>query len=300
MKSILIYVMVFVGLTSCRSSQDAEISAEAHLDEVNSWHQSQMDFLRSDKSWLNLIGLHWLEDGTNSFGSGDVDLKIHAQDFPKQIGVFTLVNDKVYFEPFLDGVLLDGNKIQDNILVFDLANGFDGYMEYMSFHWNIIKRGDSFGIRLRDLNAKDVQEFEGVDRFPVDLKWRVKAKFFPYDPIKEVLITNVVGQVTPNASSGYVEFEIEGKQYRIDALANPDDVELFLMFADNTSGDQTYGGGRYMYVDRDFSTDEIILDFNKAYNPPCVYTSYATCPLPPRQNVLDLAITAGQRDFGKH
>lgn len=300
MKRILIYTIILVGLASCKSSQESEISAEAHLEEVNSWHQSQMEFLRSDESWLNLIGLHWLEYGTNSFGTGDVDLKIHAQDFPEEIGSFTLVNDKVYFDPVLEGVLLDGNKIQENILVFDLANGFDGHMEFMSLHWNIIKRGDGFAVRLRDLNAKDVLEFEGVDRFPVDLKWRVKAKFISYEPVKEVLITNVVGQVTPNASSGYVEFEIEGKQYRIDALANPDDLELFLMFADNTSGDQTYGGGRYMYVDRDFSTNEIILDFNKAYNPPCVYTSYATCPLPPRQNVLDLAITAGQRDFGKH
>lgn len=300
MNRTYLLTLAFLGLFACGQEQDIELSEEDHLEEINEWHQGQMDFLRSDEGWLNLIGLHWLEEGVNTFGSDGVDIKIHEGQFPNEIGTFFLENSSVYFSPSVDGVLLEGEELKERALVFDLMEGIDGHMKYKSLYWNIIKRGDSFGIRLRDLNAQEVQEFDGVERYPVDMKWRVKANFVPYDPIKEVMITNVVGQVSPNASAGYVEFEIEGKKYQIDALANPDDIELFLMFADNTSGDETYGGGRYMYVDRDFSNNEIILDFNKAYNPPCVYTAYATCPLPPRQNVLDLAITAGQKNYGKH
>lgn len=300
MKRNNLFILVLLGLIACSKNQKHDISASEHSDEIDTWHKGQMDFLRSDEGWLNLIGLHWLQEGSNSFGTSGVDVKIHEGNFPDEIGVFTLENNKVYFSPSVDKVLLDEVEIAEKTLIFDLVEGYDGRMKFSSLQWNIIKRGDSFGIRLRDLDAKEVREFEGVERFPVDLKWRVKANFVEYDPIKEVMITNILGQVSPNASAGYVEFEIDGKKYQIDALANPDDVELFLMFADKTSGDQTYGGGRYMYVDRDFSTNEIILDFNKAYNPPCVYTAYATCPLPPRQNVLDLAITAGQKNYGKH
>ncbi|WP_009032285.1 DUF1684 domain-containing protein [Indibacter alkaliphilus] len=293
-------LILFCFFLSCTAGENHDISVQEHQEQVDAWHESQMEFLQSDQGWLNLIGLIWLENGVNTFGAEMEELSLDANVFPEKIGSFILENDKVYFDPLVEGVELENIAIDSKKLVFDINAGIDKRQNFKNLQWNIIKRGDSFGVRLRDLLAKDVVEFAGVDRFPVDLKWRIKAKFIPYNPIKEVMITNVVGQVSPNASSGYVEFDFEGKTYKIDALANPDDVELFLMFADDTSGESTYGGGRYMYVDRDFESDEILLDFNMAYNPPCVYTAHATCPLPPKQNVLDLAIMAGHKNFGKH
>ena len=151
---------------------------------------------------------------------------------------------------------------------------------------------------MRDLETAAVTQFEGIKSYPIDLEWRLEAKFIPYSPIREIPITNVLGQTTPNPSPGYLEFQKDGITYKIDALDAED--ELYLIIADNTSGGETYGGGRYMYVKKPVSGDLVILDFNKAYNPPCVFTPHATCPLPPRQNMLDLAITAGEKTFGEH
>jgi uncharacterized protein (DUF1684 family) len=151
---------------------------------------------------------------------------------------------------------------------------------------------------LRDLETAAVTQFDEIERYPVDLEWRIEAKFISYDPIREIPITNVLGQTTPNPSPGYLEFQKGGITYKIDALDAED--ELYLIIADNTSGGETYGGGRYMYVKKPVSGDLVILDFNKAYNPPCVFTPHATCPLPPRQNMLDLAIIAGEKTFGEH
>ncbi|MBW3468227.1 DUF1684 domain-containing protein [Arthrospiribacter ruber] len=294
------FVLLILVMISCTGRSELKLDPESYREKIDEWHEAQMDFLRSDEGYLNLIGLHWLEDGKNSFGTKSVDLKVIHSDLPDVLGYFILEEDKVFFEPQVSGIQLESKEVNEKVLIFDLRDGLDLHMDYGSLHWNIIKRGDKFGVRLRDLEAKEVIDFEGVDRFPVDLKWRIKARFVPYEPVKEIMISNVVGQVMPNISSGYVEFEFENKLYRLDALANPDDDELFLMFADKTSGDLSYGGGRYMYVDRDFTSEEIILDFNKAYNPPCVYTAYATCPLPPKQNVLDLEVNAGHKNFGKH
>lgn len=294
------FVLLILVMVSCTGRSELKLDPESYQEEINEWHEGQMEFLRSDEGYLNLIGLYWLEDGENSFGAGAVDLQVNHGELHDVLGNFILEEDKVFFEPKVSGVQLESKEVNEKVLIFDLRDGLDLHMDYGSLHWNIIKRGDKFGVRLRDLEAKEVIDFEGVDRFPVDLKWRIKARFVPYEPVKEIMISNVVGQVMPNISSGYVEFEFDNNIYRLDALANPDDDELFLMFADKTSGDLTYGGGRYMYVDRNFASDEIILDFNKAYNPPCVYTAYATCPLPPKQNILDLEVRAGHKNFGKH
>jgi uncharacterized protein (DUF1684 family) len=137
----------------------------------------------------------------------------------------------------------------------------------------------------------------GVERFPVDESWKFNAKFEAYNPPKEIAVPNVLGQISKEKSPGAVVFEREGKTYKIDAVDEGDD-NLFLIIADQTNGDETYGGGRFMYVKKPDSTGIIILDFNKAYNPPCVFTKYATCPLPPLQNYLKLGIEAGEKMYG--
>ncbi len=282
---------------SCHSPNSISITAEAHAEEVESWHQSRVNSLNAEDGWLNLAGLFWLEEGNNSFGSGiRNDLRVEVSEFPQEVGSFVLQEDQVIFIPKVEGINLGERQIEGEILVFDESEIDSKTMSFKNFRWNIIKRGEALGIRLRDLEAPALTDFHGIDRYPVDLNWRLEATFIPYDPIKEIPITNVLGQTIPNPSPGIVEFEIEGKAFRLDALEGGE-KELFLIFADGTSGRETYGGGRYIYIPKADASGKTILDFNKAYNPPCVFTAHATCPLPPRQNILDLSITAGEKDF---
>ncbi len=301
MKNISALISLFVIFSISCSSKSENISTQEHLEEINQWHENQMASLRSETGWLNLIGLYWLEEGLNSFGSGiDMNLKLESDIFPDEIGTFELKDGKVFFTPNIDGVTSKAGEVNGKTLIFDQDQGISEALSFQSLNWVIIKRADAYGLRLRDFEAQAIKKFEGVDRYPVDISWRIIAEFVPNNPPKEIMITNVIGQTTPNLSPGSIKFEYDGSTYKIDALGNEEDEELFLIFADATSGRETYGGGRYLYVIKADATGMIILDFNKAYNPPCVYTPHATCPLPPRQNILDLAITAGHKNFGDH
>lgn len=296
----LFILVFFLGTFSCQyQDKSKDITSAQHQVEIEEWYSKRVSSLKAEEGWLNLIGLSWLEVGENSFGSGpQSDLYIDSDKFPETLGVFELEDGKVFFTPKVAGVKDGDNEIKERTLIFDIDNKVISKLGYQSLRWNIIKRADAYGLRIRDLEAASVTEFEGIERYPVSLDWRLEGKFIPYDPIREIAITNVLGQTSQNPSPGYIEFQKEGKKYQIDALEDGD--ELFLIFADETSGGETYGGGRYMYVKKPAPNGTTVLDFNKAYNPPCVFTDHATCPLPPRQNILDLAITAGEKNFGEH
>lgn len=138
----------------------------------------------------------------------------------------------------------------------------------------------------------------GIERFTVDPAWRLTARFEPADSLHTIPVTNIIGQTTPQRCPGAVVFAWEGKTYRLDALDGGDD--LFIIFSDATSGHETYGGGRFLYAPKPSAEGKVVLDFNKAYNPPCVFTPYATCPLPPSQNQLPIAVHAGEKVYGHH
>ena len=283
---------------SCQPKEN-RISAEEHAKEVESWYQERVLSLKAEEGWLNLIGLHWLEGGETTFGTGpESRFRLESDGFPDSIGIFSLEDGKVFFSPNTDSIFIEKNEVKEKIKIFDSETEESEKLTLKSLRWNIIKRADAYGVRLRDLEAETVTQFEGIERFPVALDWRLEARFVPYVPVREIPITNVLGQTTPNPSPGYLEFEKAGKTYKIDALDAGD--ELYLIIADKTSGGETYGGGRYIYVKKPTLGDIVILDFNKAYDPPCVFTPHATCPLPPKQNMLDLSINAGEKTFGEH
>jgi uncharacterized protein (DUF1684 family) len=164
-----------------------------------------------------------------------------------------------------------------------------------SSQWFVIRRDKDVGIRLRDLTSKAVQEFKGIERFPVDLQWRVTARFQPTEG-KTIDITNVLGQTNGQKSPGTLTFELGGETYSLDVLEGGKD-EFFLIVGDKTNEKETYPSGRYLYVKKPNAEGEVIIDFNKAYNPPCAFTPFATCPLPPRQNILSVAIRAGEKNY---
>jgi uncharacterized protein (DUF1684 family) len=177
-------------------------------------------------------------------------------------------------------------------------DGSPTVLHLSSLTFQMIKRGDKLGLRIKDSQNSDRLNFPGTKFYPADLKWRIDAQFVPYSPPKPVSITNVLGMESGEASPGAVKFEVNGNSYQLDAITEKGETRYFMIIADKTSGKETYPAGRYLYVDPPDASGRMLIDFNKAYSPPCAFTKFATCPLPPRQNRLPFAIEAGEKYSG--
>jgi len=164
----------------------------------------------------------------------------------------------------------------------------------------VIERGGRHALRVKDSESAQRRSFRGLEWYPVREDLRIRARFTPYDPPKKIPIANVLNTVEPMPSPGYVTFHLGGRQLRLDpVLEEPDAKELFFIFKDTTAGKDTYPAGRFLYAEMP-KDGQVVLDFNKAYSPPCAFTSFATCPLPPRQNRLDVRIEAGEKKPSGH
>lgn len=296
MLRIFVLLISLIALFSCTQKPEADPN---YVKEISEWDSKRASRLKADDGWLNLIGRFWLKPGENTFGtSKDNDIVIESSKLPEHIGSFLFIDTIVTFKAN-DGinVLYNNNPVKEIIMVDDQKKDMT-VLQIGSIKFNLIIRDTLYGIRARDLNSELVKNFNRIERFPIDQSWDIKAKFEAYIPPKEIMVPNVLGQIDKENSPGAVVFDRDGKTYRIDAVDEGGD-KLFLIFADQTSGDETYGGGRFMYVNKPDSTGIINLDFNKAYNPPCVFTKYATCPLPPLQNYLKLRIEAGEKIYGE-
>ncbi len=295
-KYLLLITVILFTIIGCKQKPQAD---PEYVKQIEKWDQRRVERLKADDGWLNLVGRFWLKLGENTFGtSKDNDIVIESSKLPAHIGTF-LFKDSVVIFKAKDGVnvLLNGNPVQEVKMIDDQKKDMT-VLQIGSIKFNLIVRDTLYGIRARDLNSDLVKNFKGIERFPVDESWNIKARFEPYNPPKEIAVPNVLGQISKEKSPGAVVFERNGKTYKIDAVDEGGD-KLFLIIADETSGEETYGGGRFMYVDKPDSNGNINLDFNKAYNPPCVFTKFATCPLPPEQNYLKLRIEAGEKMYGE-
>lgn len=296
MKQLLILYFALILILACKKEEP--LADPSYVEEINKWHQKRIERLKAEDGWLNLVGRTWLKLGENKFGSAkDNDVIIESDKVPPYMGVF-IFKDSIVTMKVNDGVeiLLNGKPIKEIKMIDDQKQNMTVF-QYSTIRWNLIIRDTLYGIRFRDLESPLVKNFPGIERFPVNERWKLTAKFQPYIPSKEIIVPNVLGQMNKELSLGAVVFKVGEKIYKIDALEEGE--RLFLIFADRTSGEETYGGGRFLYVDKPDSNGNIILDFNKAYNPPCVFTKFATCPLPPKQNYLNLKIEAGEKNF-KH
>lgn len=294
MSKIFLFFSFALLVAACTKTPDVDPN---YVKEINDWHSKRINRLKADNGWLNLAGRFWLKQGESTFGFGkDNDLVVESSKVPERIGSFNFKDSIVTFKT-KEGVdvLLNGNPVKEIVMIDDQKKDMT-VLQIGPIKFNLIVRDTLYGIRFRDLNSELVKNFKGVERFLVDESWKFNAKFEAYNPPKEIAVPNILGQVSKEKSPGAVVFEREGKTYKIDAVDEGDD-NLFLIIADQTSGDETYGGGRFMYVKKPDSTGTIGLDFNKAYNPPCVFTKYATCPLPPLQNYLKLKIEAGEKMY---
>ena len=277
-------------------AQDPALSAEQV--ELMQWRAARMQSLTGDTGWLSLVGLLWLKDGANTFGRGAGNsLVLDNPALADQAGTFMVREHKVHFiaRPGA-GITHHGEPVGEIELVADAA-GEPTVVSSGSLRFFVIERAGKLGVRVRDLNSPRRVDFQGLEYFPVSTDWKVTARFEPYEPARHIKIINILGMEDDALAPGALVFSKGGQEWRLDAvLENPADSQLFVMFQDATSGHETYGGGRFMYVPLP-AGGSTVLDFNKAYNPPCALNDFATCPLPPPENRLALRVDAGELKY---
>jgi uncharacterized protein len=297
----LIYITC-VAMMACSSSvkeKEADFDFEGYKKEVEEWQQKRNAFQVSENGWVNLAGLFWLKEGINTFGSGeDNDLVFPKGKIPEHAG-FLLLDQNVIKLEGAPGVEFTINDRKLNSAILSHPDSSRVTAAYGPLRWFVIRRGGEFGIRLRDLEHPLLKEFYGIEFYTIDPAWRIKGRVEWADSSRTIEITNVLGQTGPQRSVGTLVFDYRGKEYRLEAL-DEGNKEFFIIFGDDTNARETYGAGRYMYVPVPEKDNVVIIDFNRAYNPPCAFTEFATCPLPPQQNVLPFAIPAGEKNYGTH
>jgi uncharacterized protein (DUF1684 family) len=279
------------------AQQEADAGSN-YVEQVTQWRQQRENGLKSSGGWLTVAGLYWLKEGDNSIGTGaDNAVVLPAGSASAKVGTAVLHEGKVTLN-LTEGVkaTLKGEPVTTVAMRSDKDGAADRVV-VNDLTLTIIVRGQRIGIRLYDNNAKTRTEFTGLKWYPVDPNYRVRAKFVPYDAGRAIPITNILGDTEATPSPGYVSFNLRGKEYRLEALTEGDG--LFLIFRDQTTGKTTYHSGRFLNTPKP-ENGYVTLDFNEAYNPPCAFTAFATCPLPPRQNYLPIAIPAGEKLYHEH
>jgi uncharacterized protein (DUF1684 family) len=273
---------------------------EAYRAEIQKWREDREARLKADGGWLTVAGLFWLKEGENSFGSDPANDIVLPAGAPARAGSFAFAKGRttVKLLPGVEG-LVAGKPIARSELKSD-ENGAPDVLAVGPLTMQVIKRGERHGIRLKDKNAAARKAFTGLRWFDVREDYRVMARFTSYPTPRPVKVPNILGQTEAMPSPGFATFSLGGQEIRLEGvLEEPGAEQLFFIVRDQTSGKETYPAGRFLYADLP-RQGQIVLDFNKAYNPPCAFTAFATCPLPPPQNWMPVRIEAGERDYGTH
>ncbi|MCB0666617.1 MAG: DUF1684 domain-containing protein [Saprospiraceae bacterium] len=286
MKRLLIYSILIIAFANCQRTNNA------YKLSIEEWQQERLNNLVREDGWATLAGLFPLKDGEQYFGSSQ-SLTVRFPAFaPDTIGSFHVSNDSVWMTaPAEKGVMINGVTVTKILLVpaSDLQVCTLGRSQ-----WFVIQRGSRFLIRLRDTQHPARTALTHIPYYPIDENWKLTATFHPYETPKSLALPNALDMIINNESPGYLKFSYHGEEFQMLTLEEGD--ELFLLFYDQTSGVETYGGGRYLYADKPVAGETTVLDFNKAYSPPCAFTEFATCLLPPQENRYPFAITAGEKD----
>lgn len=289
-----VLILTLVGVGGC--SHETDPAYIAHIDQ---WHAGRVEGLRREDGWLTLVGLHPLHAGVNLLGSGEgTDVRLITKA-PQQVGAITIGPGQILFaaHPGVE-VFQQESESAEPVVSREIQSDNPGpptILRTGSLLFHVIARGDLKFLRVKDTQAEVLQHFEGIDRFPVDDRWRVTARI-EAGPAT-IKVPNVLGQIDEVASPGILVFKIKGRAYRLTPQGVPGEG-LFIVFGDNTNGQTTYAGGRFLSTEPPAPDGTVVLDFNRATNPPCVFTSYATCPLPSVDNLLDVAVEAGEKMWG--
>jgi uncharacterized protein (DUF1684 family) len=291
---------LLLGLPLFFGSLSAAENLSPYEGEIAAWRKERVEHLTAPDGWLSLVALLWLNEGAQSIGSAP-DCVQRLPGGPSKLGTVTadLAAGRVRID-FAPGAeaLVDGSRKESAELVNDTQEK-PTTVAVSTLSFRVLKRGARLGLRVKDSASLSLTHFQGLDYYPVDPSWRIVARWVPAEPGKKIKITNVIGQVNEEPVPGKAVFEREGKSYELTPIQDKPGEELFFVIRDLTSGKETYGASRFLYA-AEPSEGKVILDFNKAFNPPCAFSPFATCPLPPPENVLKLAIRAGEKKYRGH
>ena len=285
--------------TTAPSTPTSALEESSYSKEIEKWQSDRVATLTKQDGWLSLIGLYWLKEGENKFGSSAANpIRLPKDRAPLVAGSLWLEKGQVRMtaHPAVQ-ITASGTPVTALALKDDTENGGPTVLKFGTLLMNVIKRGDRVGVRVKDTDSRTRREFKGLQYYPTNPKWRVEARFEPYQPQKTIPITNVLSMTDDEISPGALVFEVGGTTYRVDPILEKGETDLFVIIADGTTGKETYGAGRYLYVSPPDNAGKVVIDFNKAYSPPCAFTNYATCPLPPPQNRLPFRIEAGEKKY---
>lgn len=296
-------VILLLTASAAGCAKDAPLPLPAdYRKQVEAFRVKRGHEIIAPTGWAALVGLHFLTPGTHVVGSAaGSDVLLTGPSAPPTLGTITVTsgtNGAVGTARLAvaKGVLARrGNEVLTDVELKPGAKP-EGYVTVGDMTMTLIRRGDRLALRVWDTKASSLTSLSKLEWMPIDESWRVHAQFVPHPAGRTMKILNVLDELVDMPNPGVAVFSIGGREYRLEAVLESDDAkELFFLFRDGTSGKTTYGAGRYLYAplpqDR-----RVILDFNQAKNPPCTFTAFATCPLPPKGNVLEVAVNAGELD----
>jgi len=288
-----------LGVVAVQAETATAAATGDYTHEIEQWRAKRTANLTSPTGWLSLIGLEWLQEGANRVGSAsDNDIVLKAG--PAHLGVVTLGKDGALHIALDDkaGATIDGKSVREATLIDDMHAGeaTPTTVAFGNANFYVIERDGRKALRVKDSDAETRKDFLGIDYFPIDPSWRVVADWVPFDPPHKLEIGSVIGTIDKVDVPGKAVFQRTGHTFELLPYQEEPGGELFFVLADRTSGKETYGAARFLYAALP-EDGKVVLDFNKAYNPPCAFTPFATCPLAPPENRLDVAVTAGEKKY---
>lgn len=294
MKTLLHFcpLIILICLFTPSCSPAPQAADDEYIQSLATRDSIRLASLKSPTGWLNLAGLFWLKEGENTLGS-DEDNDIVFPRGPKKIGTIRMKEGIPHFVSSEESVVVLGDVLVTDIMLVRDDQGKPSLLETDSLGFYVIKRGDRYGIRLRDYKHPAIQSLQTIERFSPDKAWIIRARFIADTSGKTISMPDVLGDVKDEKIPGTLEFEFAGKTHTLYPTGTRE--KLFLVFGDETNALETYGAGRFLGPEPPDSLNIVLIDFNKAYNPPCAFSPYATCPLPPRENILSFRVTAGEK-----
>jgi len=280
------FVLALLVVAACKPAVETTTVDSKYQQEITHWRENRRTKLLGDDSWLTLVGLQWLNEGDNKIENPPVGASA------------TLKNGVVTLAPNLNLTINGKTVTQPTVLANDTDANGPTIVQSGTTKFNVIKRVDKYGLRVRDTNAEARKNFKGLDYFPINPKWRIEAQFVPFTPPHHIPIANVLGMTSDEVAPGELVFDVDGKEVRMLPILEQGEKDYFIIFKDATSGKETYAAARYVYAAPPVN-GKTVIDFNKAYNPPCTFTPYATCPLPPKQNRLPFRIEKKKKKYAK-
>ncbi len=288
-------VLAAVAAPTTAPAEDGSASLEHYLQEIADWRERRHQRLASDDGWMTLVGLEWLKEGENRVGSAESsDARIPGG--PADWGVIVLDGDRIIFRPAAGAdVTVDDARVEEAVLVAD-NQGTPTVVRSGDLSFYVIYR-QSYGLRVKDRNAPTRLAYTGMPVYDVDPSWRIEGRLDRAAPGTTVEVADVLGHTNPSPVFGTFEFERDGETHRLVGIGTDESSSIEFLFADRTSGRETYGAGRFVYSDGMPVDGRLVVDFNKAYNPPCAFTDYSTCPLPLQENRLRIPVRAGEKKY---